>query len=44
VIPPLSTLSTTAAEDNLSDQFFEDFAAAPATHQAWERETDSIPA
>jgi catalase len=37
-------VSTTAAQDDLSDQFFEDFAAALAKHRAWERETDSVPA
>jgi catalase len=33
-------VSTTAAEDDLSDQFFDDFATALANHRAWERETD----
>jgi catalase len=37
-------VSTTAAEDDLSDQFFDDFATALAHHRAWERETDSVPA
>jgi catalase len=37
-------VSTTAAEDDLSDQFFDDFATALANHRAWERETDSVPA
>jgi catalase len=37
-------VSTTAAEDDLPDQFFEDFATALAEHRAWERETDSVPA
>jgi catalase len=37
-------VSTTAAEDTLPDQFFEDFASALAKHRAWERETDTVPA
>jgi hypothetical protein len=37
-------VSTTAAEDDLSGQFFDDFATALANHRAWERETDSVPA
>jgi catalase len=44
VVAAAGVVSTTAAADNLSDQFFEDFAAALAKHRAWERETDSVPA
>jgi len=44
VVAVAGVVSTTAAEDNLSDQFFEDFAAALGRHRAWERETDSVPA
>jgi catalase len=44
VVAEAGVVSTTAAQDDLSDQFFEDFAAALAKHRAWERETDSVPA
>jgi catalase len=44
VVAETGVVSTTAAQDDLSDQFFEDFAAALAKHRAWERETDSVPA
>ncbi|HET9874908.1 MAG TPA: catalase [Mycobacterium sp.] len=37
-------VTTTAAAGDLSDQFFEQFAAALAKHRAWDRETDSVPA
>jgi catalase len=44
VVAQAGVVSTTAAQDDLSEQFFEDFAAALAKHRAWERETDSVPA
>ena len=44
VVAAAGVVSTTAAEDDLSDQFFEDFATALAKHRAWERETDSVSA
>jgi catalase len=44
VLAAAGVVSTTAADDVLSDQFFDDFAAALAKHWAWERETDSVPA
>jgi catalase len=37
-------VSTTVAQDNLSDEFFDGFEAALAKHRAWERKTDSVPA
>jgi catalase len=44
VVTAAGVVSTTAAEDTILDQFFEDFASALAKHRAWERETDSVPA
>ncbi len=44
VVAAAGVVSTTAAQDDLSEQFFEDFAAAVAKHRAWERETDAVPA
>jgi catalase len=44
VVAAAGVVSTTAAEDSISDQFLEDFAAALAKHRAWERETDSVSA
>jgi catalase len=44
VVTAAGVVSTTAAQDDLSDQFFEGFAAALARHRAWERETDAVPA
>ena len=40
----VGVVSTTAAEDTLPDQFFEDFASVLAKHRAWERETGTAPA
>jgi catalase len=36
--------STTAAEDSVPEQFFNDFASVLAKHRAWDREADSGPA
>jgi catalase len=36
--------STTAAEDSVPEQFFNDFASVLAKHRAWDREADSVPA
>jgi catalase len=37
-------LSTTAGEDSVPEQFFDDFGSVLAKHRAWDRETDSVPA
>ena len=37
-------VSTTAAEDSMSDEFFEAFADDLAQHRVWDREADSVPA
>jgi catalase len=44
VVVSNGVVSTAAAADDLSEQFFEAFAAALALHRAWERETDPVPA
>ena len=48
ISPPRSdvrdVVSTTAAEDSVPEQFFDDFASVLAKHRAWDRETDSVPA
>jgi catalase len=44
VVAVRGVVTSTAAEDSLPDQFFEDFASAVAKHRAWERETDMVPA
>jgi catalase len=44
VVAAAGVVSTTAAEDTIPDQFFEDFASALAKHRAWERQTDAVPA
>lgn len=44
VVDSHGVVTTTAAADDLSDDFFEAFAAALAKHRAWDRETDSVPA
>jgi catalase len=44
VVAAAGVVSTTAAEDTIPDQYFEDFASALAKHRAWDRQTDSIPA
>ncbi|OBK38093.1 catalase HPII [Mycobacterium sp. 1245111.1] len=44
VVTSAGVVSSTAAEDSLPDQFFDDFASELAKHRAWDRETDSVPA
>jgi catalase len=44
VVVSNGVVSTTAAADDLSEQFCEAFASALAQHRAWERETDPVPA
>jgi catalase len=44
VMSAAGVVSTTTAAGDLSDRFFDEFAAALAKHRAWERETDSVPA
>jgi catalase len=44
VVSAAGVVSTTTAAGDLSDRFFDEFAAALAKHRAWERETDSVPA
>jgi catalase len=44
VVVSNGVVSTTAAADDLSDQFSDAFASVLAKHRAWERETDPVPA
>lgn len=44
VVDAHGVVTTTAAAGDLSDDFFNAFAAALAKHRAWDRETDSVPA
>lgn len=44
VVSSDGVVSTTAAADELPDQFASDFAGALAQHRAWGRETASVPA
>jgi catalase len=44
VVSSHGVVTTTAAEDNLPDEFFGAFASALAQHRAWDRRTDSAPA
>ncbi|HJT94940.1 MAG TPA: catalase [Mycobacterium sp.] len=44
VVVANGVVSTTAAADDLSDQFSEAFASVLAQHRAWQRETDPVPA
>jgi catalase len=44
VVTSAGVVSTTAAEDSVPEQFFDDFASALAKHRAWDRDTDSVPA
>jgi catalase len=44
VVAAQGVISTTAAADELPDEFSEAFAAALAKHRAWERQADSVPA
>ncbi|WP_116375314.1 catalase [Mycobacterium sp. MFM001] len=44
VVDSHGVVTTTAAADDLSDDFFEAFASALTKHRAWDRETDSVPA
>jgi catalase len=37
-------VTTTAAADDLNDEFFDAFAAELAKHRAWDRQTDAVPA
>jgi catalase len=44
IVTSAGVVSSTAAEDSLPEQFFDDFASELAKHRAWDRETDSVPA
>jgi catalase len=44
VVVSNGVVSTTAAADDLTDEFAQAFASELAKHRAWERETDPIPA
>ncbi|CAM4261607.1 Catalase HPII [Mycobacterium basiliense] len=44
VVADSGVISTTAAVDDLSDDFMDALATALAKHRSWERETDSVPA
>jgi catalase len=44
VVVSNGVVSTAAAADDLTDEFWEAFAAALAKHRAWERDTDPVPA
>jgi catalase len=44
VVAAAGVVSTTVAQDDLSDEFFENFATALGNHRAWDRQTDSVPA
>lgn len=44
VVVAKGVVSTTAAVNDLTDEFMESFAAALAKHRAWERDTDAVPA
>jgi catalase len=37
-------VSTTAAENSVPEQFFDDVASVLAKQRAWDGETDSVPA
>ena len=44
VVVSNGVVSTTAAADDLTDEFADAFVAALAKHRAWDRETDPVPA
>jgi catalase len=44
IVTAHGVVTTTAAADDLSDEFFDTFAAVLAKHRIWERITDSVPA
>jgi catalase len=44
IVTSAGVVSSTAAEDSLPEQCFDDFASELAKHRAWDRETDSVPA
>ncbi|MCV7099809.1 catalase [Mycobacterium palustre] len=44
VVNDRAVVTTTAAADELPDEFAEQFAAALARHRCWERRTDPVPA
>ncbi|HZA12589.1 catalase [Mycobacterium sp.] len=44
VVVSKGVVSTTAAADDLGDQFSDAFAATLAQHRAWDRDTDMVPA
>ncbi len=44
VVSDQSVVTTTAAADELPDEFVEEFAAALAQHRCWQRQTDPVPA
>ncbi len=44
VVSDQSIVTTTAAADELPDEFVDEFAAALAQHRCWQRRTDPVPA
>ncbi|MEZ0362189.1 catalase [Mycobacterium sp. pUA109] len=44
VVDDHGVVTTTAAAGDLSDEFFDAFAAALAKHRVWDRQTDAVPA
>jgi catalase len=44
VVDANGVVSTTAAEDSISEEFFTIFAKEVAQHRVWDREADSVPA
>ncbi|TDH49781.1 catalase [Mycobacterium eburneum] len=44
VVDAHGVVTTTAAAGDLSDAFFDAFAAALAKHRVWDRQTDAVPA
>jgi catalase len=44
VVSSMGVVSTTAAEDSMSDQFFDAFASVLAKHRVWDRDTAMVPA
>jgi catalase len=44
VVDDRSVVTTTAAADELPDEFVDEFAAALAQHRCWARQTEPVPA
>ena len=44
VVVASGVVTTTAAADDLNDEFFDAFVTALAEHRAWNRSTDAVPA